>query len=80
MDMSEAVAMRLKELCAARNMSLYELAYRSGVPESTLRHMADGEKANPKLRNIKRACDGFEISLADFFNTDDFKNLDPEYD
>ena len=46
MDMSEAVAMRLKELCAARNMSLYELAYRSGVPESTLRHMADGEKGS----------------------------------
>ena len=80
MNMSEAVARRITELCKERDISIYRLAYLSGIPRTTLQHIAGSEKSNPRLLNIKRICDGLEISLFDFFDTDYFKNLDPEYE
>ncbi|MEA4891872.1 MAG: helix-turn-helix transcriptional regulator [Peptococcaceae bacterium] len=78
MNMSEAVAHRLIELCKEKEISFYELAFLSGVPESTVRYMSRGDRSNPKLRNLKRVCDGLEVSLYDFFDTDYFRTLEPE--
>ncbi|WP_343205477.1 MULTISPECIES: hypothetical protein [unclassified Dehalobacter] len=34
------------------------------------------ESQNPGIVTIKKLCDGLNISLSDFFNTDDFRNLE----
>ena len=34
--------------------------------------------SNPKILTIKMICDGLDITLAEFFNTDDFNHLEQE--
>ena len=50
----------------------------AGVPPSTLKNIIHDGSKNPGIVTIKHLCDGLGISLYDFFNTDDFKNSEPE--
>ena len=36
MQICEATVKRIEQLCKARRMSLYALAYKTGIPSSTL--------------------------------------------
>lgn len=60
---------RIRELCQERGWSYYQLAQQSGVPYSTLNTMM--LKANmPTLPTLLRLCNGFGISVAQFFEPD----------
>lgn len=78
MDTREAVANRIVELCKERNITPNALSYRAAVPQSTIKSIINDESLNPGIVTIKKLCDGLEISLPDFFNTDIFRNLEQE--
>ena len=72
------IANRILQLCRERNMSLNGLAHLSAVPPSTLKSILNGDSKNPGIVTIKLLCDGWGITLADFFNTDEFRSLEQE--
>ena len=72
------MANRILELCRQKGMSLNSLANLSAVPPSTLKSIMNGDSKNPGIVTIKMLCDGMEISLADFFGTQDFVTLEQE--
>ena len=78
MDTRQAVSRRLLELCEDKNLSVHALARISAVPPSTLKNIINGGSKNVGIVTIKKLCDGLEISLYDFFNTETFKNLEQE--
>ncbi len=78
MKTREAVAQRLIELCQERNITINALANISAVPPSTLKNIIYGVSKNPGVVTLKMLCDGLEITLEDFFNSDLFKNLQQE--
>lgn len=78
MDTRQAVANRIVELCKVRSITPNALSYRAAVPQSTLKSILNDESLNPGIVTIKKLCDGLEISLSDFFNTDVFSNLEQE--
>ena len=78
MDTRKAVANRLLELCEERNLTINALARLSAVPPSTLKNIINGGSKNAGVVTIKKLCDGLEISLFDFYNTDIFKTLEQE--
>ena len=80
MNTREAVAQRIIELCSIRGITLNALARESAVPPSTLKNMINpnGGSKNPGIVTIKMLCDGLDISLQEFFDTDVFKNLEQE--
>ena len=78
MNTKEAVAKRIIELCGLRNMSINELANISGVSPSTVYSMLNEKSQNPGTVTIKKLCDGFEISIRDFFDSDIFENIEQE--
>lgn len=78
MDTRKAVANRLLELCEEKNLSVNALARISAVPPSTLKNIINGRSQNAGIVTLKKLCDGLEISLYDFFNTDPFKTLEQE--
>lgn len=78
MDTREAVANRIIELCKERNITPNALSYRAAVPQSTIKSILNDESLNPGIITIKKLCDGLEISLSDFFNTDVFRSLEQE--
>ena len=78
MNAKEAVAARILELCDERNIAVNYLANLSGVSPSTVYSMLNENSRNPGVVSHKKLCDGFEISLRDFFDSDIFDNLEQE--
>ena len=78
MDTRQAISNRILELCKERNWTPNHLAYVSAVPQSTIKSILNGESSNPGTITIKKICDGFEITLCQFFDTDSFNSLDQE--
>jgi len=78
MDTRQAVVNRIVELCKERNITPNALSYRAAVPQSTIKSILNEESLNPGIVTIKKLCDGLDISLSDFFNTDVFSNLEQE--
>lgn len=78
MDTRKAVADRLLELCKQKRLSVNALARVSAVPPSTLKNIINGGSKNAGIVTLKKICDGLEISLFEFFNTEIFKTLEQE--
>ena len=79
MQLNQAVSLRIKELLAQQNMTQYQLFVKSGVPKSTLSNLLSCSYDSVKLRILHEVCQGFEISLTEFFASSLFEedNLDP---
>jgi len=78
MRTKEAVAKRIYELCAQRNLAINALATISGVSPSTIYSMLNEKSQNPGIVSIKKLCDGLEISVREFFDSELFDNLEQE--
>lgn len=78
MDTYTTVKNRLLKLLDEKKMSIHKLAIESAVAPSTIKNILYGKSQNPGIVTIKMLCDGFGISLIDFFNTDDFFKLEQE--
>ena len=64
------VIARINELCKARSWSYYRLAKESGIPYSTLNTMLH-KTFTPTIPSLMKLCDGFGITLAQFFSDQD---------
>ena len=78
MGIYNLVVERIRELCAERNITPNALSYLSGVSQSTVKSILNGESKNPGVVTIKKLCDGLEISIVEFFDTEKFRNLEQE--
>lgn len=78
MTIGEATKNRIIELCDKNNITINKLSTLSGVTQSTLNNIISGRNNSTTVSTIKKLCDGLGISIVDFFNTDDFINLEQE--
>ena len=78
MGIYDTVVERIRELCNERNITPNALSYLAGISQSTIKSILNGESKNPGIVTIKKLCDGLDISIVDFFDTDAFKNLEQE--
>lgn len=76
MNTYTAVKNRILQVLRQKGLSIHKLAIDSAVPPSTIKNILYGKSQNPGIVTLKRLCDGLEISLVDFFNKDEFKNLE----
>ena len=74
----EAVAARILELCREKQITVNGLAYQAAVPPSTVKSILSGASRNPGIVTIKMLCDGLDISLRQFFDSDIFDQLEQE--
>lgn len=69
---------RIQELCEERGWSCYQLAKASGIAYSTLSTMLNKQNM-PTLPTLLKLCEGFGISVTDFFEPDrSLTGLTPE--
>lgn len=78
MDTYTAVKERILRLCEEKKMSVHHLAMESAVPPSSIKNILYGKSRNPGIVTIKMLCDGFGITLTEFFGTDVFSALEQE--
>ena len=78
MDTYTTTRNRILQLLGERKMSIHKLATESGVAPSSIKNILYGKSLNPGIVTLKMLCDGLGISLSDFFNTEEFQNLEQE--
>lgn len=78
MDTRELIVVRIKELCEEQNITPNALSYIAAVPQSTIKSILNGETVNPGTVTIKKLCDGFGISIKEFFDDPRFEELEQE--
>ncbi len=78
MDTQQLVALRIRQLCKERGLTPNGISNLSAVPQATVKSILNGESKNPGILTIKKLCDGFEITLGQFFSTSAFDALEQE--
>lgn len=66
---SQAVALRIKELLEERKMTLYKLEKESGVLHGTMSNILYGRNKGVNLATIIQISRGFDISYQEFLNS-----------
>jgi len=74
----QAVALRLKGLCAEKQMTVSALAAAAGVAPSTIHSIINLARKNVRVVTIMKLCNGLGISPKDFFNTEVMRALERE--
>lgn len=68
------VQARIKQLCDKNDMTLYKLATKAGLSETTVYDWFNDNNRTPSIRAVEDICSVFGISLSQFFmdtETDD---------
>ena len=78
MDTYTTVKNRILHLCEEKRMTINKLASESGVAPSTIKNILYGKSRNPGIVTLKILCDGLDVTLAEFFDTEDFQKLEQE--
>lgn len=74
-DARKLLAERVNELCREKEITYEELSSKSEVPIETVLQMADGSVKNPGIFAIAKICEGLDVSLKDFLDTEEFRNV-----
>ena len=77
MELSEAIAKRLKELLKEKGCTQYKLSSLTGVPQSTISTIMTKKSRTCKLDTILLLAQGLGVTAKDFFDTPlfDFDSL-----
>ncbi len=68
---------RLRQLLAERGWSVYRLAVKCGLSESTLANIFKRNTV-PSVTTLESICNGFGITLSQFFAENEMVELTPE--
>lgn len=75
MTIVEYINHRIIELCQEQDLSFSALGRSSGLPATTIKNILNGDSKNPGIVTIQKICNGFGISLIEFFDTEEFHTL-----
>ena len=78
MTAKETVAKRILQLCDERNIAVNTLANISGVSPSTVYSMLNEKSQNPGVVSLQKLCDGLDITLRQFFDSEIFDDIEQE--
>ena len=78
MGIKDAVVLRIKQICKQKGIKYNTLATNSGVTPSTVYSLLDEKRRDIGVVVLKKLCDGLDISISDFFDSDIFRNLEQE--
>ena len=78
MKSREAVVLRILELTEKQKITINNLATISAVPPTTLKNIIYGHTENPGIVTVAKLCDGWGITLKEFFSADIFDGLEQE--
>lgn len=78
MNTKQAIAERIIGLCREKKITTNAMANIAGISPSTIYSILNTKSKSPEIITVKKICDGLEISLAEFFDADVFRDLEQE--
>lgn len=67
MKLSDAIRKRIKYYLKIKNMKVWDLCKATGIPCSTISTFMSGKTELIKLDTLLHVCEGFNITLGEFF-------------
>lgn len=80
MKLSDAIRKRIKFYLKEKNMNVWKLCKMSGIPCSTISTFMSGKTELIKLDTLLHMCEGFGITLGEFFTNSMFDTAEQEND
>ena len=74
MKLSDAIRKRIKYYLKIQDMKIWDLCKATGIPCSTISTFMSGKTELIKLDTLLHICEGFNISLGEFFIDSIFDN------
>lgn len=78
MTYSEAIIKRLSGLCAERGITVNKLATLSGITQSTINSMMNGETKNPKLKTLRKIAMGLDMTVSELLDFPEMNEMEFE--
>ena len=78
MNIGEATRLRIIQLCNQKGITLNKLSTICGITQSTLNNIVSGRNKSATVSTVKKICDGLEINIQEFFNSELFDKLEQE--
>lgn len=75
MHLSEAIKLRIIELCNINKLNVNSLSNKAGLNPSTIRSILKSRCKTPNTQTIFCICLALNMDLKDFFNSKLFSNL-----
>ena len=74
MKLSDAIRKRIKYYLKIQDIKIWDLCKATGIPCSTISTFMSGKTELIKLDTLLHICEGFNISLGEFFTDSIFDN------
>lgn len=68
MTYSDAIILRLSNLCRERNITINRLATLSGITQSTIANLMSGKTKNPKLKTLHKLAVGLDMTVSELLD------------
>ena len=78
MKLSDAIRKRIKFYLKEKNMNVWKLCKMSGIPCSTISTFMSGKTELIKLDTLLHVCEGFGITLGEFFTEQIFDTAEQD--
>lgn len=78
MRSKEALQIRILQLCTRRDLTINGLSAICGVTQSTINNIVNGRNHSTSVATVQKICDGLEIDLPTFFDSDLFRDIEQE--
>jgi len=78
MRTKDAIRRRIQELCLEHNLTVNGLSNRCGITQSTVNNIVSGRNNSATVSTIQKICDGLDMELPEFFDSDLFRDLEQE--
>lgn len=72
MEYHEIITMHIRSLCKKRGFSINKLSEMSGVKQSTLDNIMQGNTKNPGIITLQKLATAFNMTISEFL---DFREL-----
>lgn len=78
MKLSNAIRTRIKYYLKLKNMNVWALCKATGIPCSTISTFMSGKTELLKIDTLLHICEGFNITLGEFFSDPIFDTAEQE--
>ena len=76
MTYSDAIIKRLTDLCLEREITINKLATLSGMTQSTLGSMMNGETKNLKLKTLRKIAMGLGMTVSELLDFPEMNEME----
>ena len=80
MNVSEAVAKRIRELLVEKDMTQYRLEQKSGILHGSMACILNGRNKTVTLSTLYMLARGFDMTIIEFLNDDIFLSNEVEFE